>query len=350
MASLPRTGSTRCLSAAGAADARAARVALQPGRSHLRRGRRRTAGHRGGRPRRAGLGSRRRRRDLAALVHRSRTAPAPAPERTHARAADRGRPCRRWPARMRAQPAGAAPQPRGAGQRTPGRARRCHRRAAQALPSPGARGGRDPRRTPCEAHADAVAGPRRRRSSWHAHRDPLAYPGDDASPRALAAWMAAHAARAGLPPELPVMAALTESGLRNLSYGDRDSVGLLSDADRHLGPRAPTPATRTTRPAAALVHRPGAGRARGARRRSGLRPPSVELGRVGRRRRAARGRPTAAAIRPSCTPPRTSWPGPICTPAPTAGHLAGPGRAARGRALPGHARMTGAAPSPRTGL
>jgi cell wall-associated NlpC family hydrolase len=55
----------------------------------------------------------------------------------------------------------------------------------------------------------------------------LAYPGDDASARRLAHWMAAHAARAGLPPELPVMAALTESGLRNLSYGDRDSVGFF---------------------------------------------------------------------------------------------------------------------------
>jgi hypothetical protein len=40
----------------------------------------------------------------------------------------------------------------------------------------------------------------------------LAYPGDTASPQRLAAWMAAGATRAGLPPELPVMAALTESG------------------------------------------------------------------------------------------------------------------------------------------
>ena len=39
--------------------------------------------------------------------------------------------------------------------------------------------------------------------------------------------MGARAEKAGLPPELPVMAALTESGLRNLSYGDRDSVGFF---------------------------------------------------------------------------------------------------------------------------
>jgi hypothetical protein len=53
------------------------------------------------------------------------------------------------------------------------------------------------------------------------------YPGDQATPEQVAAWMGAHAERAGLPPELPVMAALTESGLRNLSYGDRDSVGFF---------------------------------------------------------------------------------------------------------------------------
>ncbi|HET9105006.1 MAG TPA: NlpC/P60 family protein [Solirubrobacteraceae bacterium] len=59
------------------------------------------------------------------------------------------------------------------------------------------------------------------------HPDPLAYPGDSATPQQIAAWMGAHAAKAGLPPELPVMAALTESGLRNLNYGDRDSVGFF---------------------------------------------------------------------------------------------------------------------------
>jgi hypothetical protein len=37
--------------------------------------------------------------------------------------------------------------------------------------------------------------------------------------------MADGATAAGLPPELPVMAALVESSLRNLPYGDRDSVG-----------------------------------------------------------------------------------------------------------------------------
>jgi hypothetical protein len=53
------------------------------------------------------------------------------------------------------------------------------------------------------------------------------YPGDNAQPEQYAAWMAAAAQKAGLPPQLPIMAALTESGLHNLSGGDRDSVGFF---------------------------------------------------------------------------------------------------------------------------
>jgi cell wall-associated NlpC family hydrolase len=53
------------------------------------------------------------------------------------------------------------------------------------------------------------------------------YPGDDASQAAIAAWMAAEAQKRGLPPELPVMASLVESGMKNLDYGDRDSVGFF---------------------------------------------------------------------------------------------------------------------------
>ena len=37
--------------------------------------------------------------------------------------------------------------------------------------------------------------------------------------------MAKKAKEAGLPPELPVMASLVESGLKNLHYGDASSVG-----------------------------------------------------------------------------------------------------------------------------
>jgi hypothetical protein len=53
------------------------------------------------------------------------------------------------------------------------------------------------------------------------------YPGDDAPREEIAAWMAGEAQRRGLPPELPVMAALVESGLQNLPGGDADSVGFF---------------------------------------------------------------------------------------------------------------------------
>jgi cell wall-associated NlpC family hydrolase len=56
---------------------------------------------------------------------------------------------------------------------------------------------------------------------------PTAYPGNDAPREQVAAWMAAVAKTRDLPPELPVMAGLTESGLRNLSYGDADSIGFF---------------------------------------------------------------------------------------------------------------------------
>jgi cell wall-associated NlpC family hydrolase len=51
------------------------------------------------------------------------------------------------------------------------------------------------------------------------------YPGDEAPKEQIAAWMAARAQAAGLPPELPVMAALVESRLSNINFGDADSIG-----------------------------------------------------------------------------------------------------------------------------
>jgi hypothetical protein len=53
------------------------------------------------------------------------------------------------------------------------------------------------------------------------------YPGDDASQEELAKWLGKQAEKAGLPPELPVMAALVESGVKNLNFGDADSVGFF---------------------------------------------------------------------------------------------------------------------------
>ncbi|MEA2444626.1 MAG: peptidoglycan DL-endopeptidase CwlO [Thermoleophilales bacterium] len=56
---------------------------------------------------------------------------------------------------------------------------------------------------------------------------PNPYPGDNAGQPAIAAWMARDAQAAGLPPELPVMASLVESGLTNMPGGDRDSMGFF---------------------------------------------------------------------------------------------------------------------------
>ena len=67
----------------------------------------------------------------------------------------------------------------------------------------------------------------RRRPPAVAAAAPDAYPGDDAPKEQLAAWMAGQAEKRGLPPELPVMAALVESGMKNLNYGDADSVGFF---------------------------------------------------------------------------------------------------------------------------
>ena len=53
------------------------------------------------------------------------------------------------------------------------------------------------------------------------------YPGNDASKDELAKWLAKQADKHGLPPELPVMASLVESGVKNINYGDADSVGFF---------------------------------------------------------------------------------------------------------------------------
>lgn len=54
---------------------------------------------------------------------------------------------------------------------------------------------------------------------------PIPYPGDAGAPAAIAEWMARGARARRVPGELPVMAALVESGLRNLVAGDTDRAG-----------------------------------------------------------------------------------------------------------------------------
>ncbi len=56
---------------------------------------------------------------------------------------------------------------------------------------------------------------------------PDVYPGDSAPREQIAAWMAGQAEKRGLPPELPLMASLVESGMKNVNFGDADSVGFF---------------------------------------------------------------------------------------------------------------------------
>ena len=53
----------------------------------------------------------------------------------------------------------------------------------------------------------------------------IPYPGDAGAPAAIAEWMARGARARRVPGELPVMAALVQSGLRNLVAGDTDRAG-----------------------------------------------------------------------------------------------------------------------------
>ena len=57
---------------------------------------------------------------------------------------------------------------------------------------------------------------------------PAAYPGDDAARTPIARWMARAAALRDVPQELPVMAALAESGLRNLNTKGNAFAGFFS--------------------------------------------------------------------------------------------------------------------------
>jgi hypothetical protein len=57
---------------------------------------------------------------------------------------------------------------------------------------------------------------------------PTAYPGNHAGRKPIALWMARAAAVRDVPEELPVMAALAESGLRNLNKRDNPFAGFFS--------------------------------------------------------------------------------------------------------------------------
>ena len=78
---------------------------------------------------------------------------------------------------------------------------------------------------------------------------PAVYPGDSASLERIARWMARGAIDRGLPRELPVMAGLAESGLRNLSGADFDGYFGIT--------RASTPGSTAASRAARRYSSPG---------------------------------------------------------------------------------------------
>ena len=116
------------------------------------------------------------------------------------------------------------------------------------------------------------------------------YPGNDATKDELAKWLAKQADKHGLPPELPVMASLVESGVKNINYGDADSVGFFQMRVGHLEPGRLPRLPREPRAAGQVVHRPGArGQEEGDRvGRRRLRQGPLEVGRLDRRHRAPR--------------------------------------------------------------
>ena len=64
---------------------------------------------------------------------------------------------------------------------------------------------------------------------------PATFPGENAAPATIAAWMAARAAERGLPGELPVMAALARSGLSNLPVDRAGRAGYFGMLERLWG-------------------------------------------------------------------------------------------------------------------
>ena len=86
---------------------------------------------------------------------------------------------------------------------------------------------------------------------------PAVYPGDDAARERIARWMARAAADRGMPHELPVMAAIAESALKNLpgvSYRGFFGMHESLNADEYRGfPRNPDLQVRWFLDTAALV-------------------------------------------------------------------------------------------------
>ena len=109
------------------------------------------------------------------------------------------------------------------------------RRGAPAAAAAGRAAAAEPRRRRARAARRRAAGRRRGPGTAADAGPPIQlpddisddYPGNNASKDEIAKWLAKQADKHGLPPELPVMASLVESGVKNLNYGDADSVGFF---------------------------------------------------------------------------------------------------------------------------
>ena len=181
----------------------------------------------------------------------------------------------------------AGQAPGGRRGRAPGRAaapRRSRPAAVAPAPHPAARGraAAPGRRAPAGRGAVAAA-------SIDLTNAATDYPGDNASQAELAKWLAKQAEQAGLPPELPVMASLVESGVKNLNFGDARLRRLLPDARRDLEPGRLRRLPREARAAGQVVHRPG------ARRQAQARSPTATPTSARTRPSSASGSPTSSA-------------------------------------------------------
>ena len=104
----------------------------------------------------------------------------------------------------------------------------------------------------------------------------------------LAAWLGREAEKRGLPKQLPVMASLVESGVKNLNYGDADSVGFFQMRVGIWNKGAYAGFPEKPELQVEVVPRPGRGRQEAAHRARpvGHRPEAVR--RLDRRHRAPR--------------------------------------------------------------
>ena len=228
---------------------------------------------------------------------------------------------------------GAVAAPRGAAAPTASASRACRRgRSATPTRASSRRATARPRTSAPATPACSLARrqaraapppPRRRQPGAPTPRVDLAgaptdYPGDDAPQEQIAAWMAAEAKKRGLPPQLPVMAALVESSLKNLNFGDADSVGFFQMRVGIWNQGDVRGLPRRSREADRLVPRPGRERQGAARRRAASRSTTPTSSATGSPTSNAPPSSSAAATSSASTRPTA------CSPTP-------PSAAGRGR-------------------